>query len=54
MNKLSFFADSAALFARRERSEGRDAYSVLNRFDEHMLKDIGLSRSDVERLGRKR
>ena len=54
MNKISFFAGPAALFGRGVRHEGRDAYSLLNRFDDHMLKDVGLSRSDVERLGRKR
>lgn len=54
MNKLSFLAGSAALFGRGTRREGRDAYSLLNRFDEHMLKDIGLTRRDVERLNRDR
>ena len=52
MNKLLFLAGSAALFGRGQRREARDAYSLLNRFDEHMLKDIGLSRHDVERLKR--
>lgn len=52
MNKLSFLAGSAVLFGRGQKREGRDAYSLLSRYDEHMLKDIGLSRHDVERLKR--
>ena len=34
----------------RKRPETRDAYTLLNRYDDHMLKDIGLSRRDVESL----
>jgi uncharacterized protein YjiS (DUF1127 family) len=37
-----------------KRREARDAYAQLNRYDEHMLKDIGLSRRDVEDLRRVR
>lgn len=44
-------AGSLDLFGRKRR-EARDAYSLLNRYDEHMLKDIGLSRRDVEDLRR--
>lgn len=54
MTKLSFLAGSFTLLSRGERREGRDAYSLLNRFDDHMLKDIGLSRRDVEGLRRGR
>jgi uncharacterized protein YjiS (DUF1127 family) len=54
MMKLSFFAGSAALFGRTARREGREAYALLNRYDDHMLKDIGLSRRDVEDLRRGR
>lgn len=54
MSKLSFFAGSAALFGRSPRQDRPDAYALLNRFDEHMLKDIGLSRLDVEVLRRGR
>ena len=44
-------AGSLDLFGRKRR-EARDAYSLLNRYDDHMLKDIGLSRRDVEDLRR--
>ena len=54
MTKLSFFVGSASLFGRRERQENRDAYTLLNRYDDHMLKDVGLTRSDVEGLRRGR
>lgn len=54
MTKLSFLAGSVALFGRAQRREGRDAYSLLNRYDDHLLKDIGLSRLDVECLRRGR
>lgn len=54
MTKLSFLAGSVALFARPPRRQGRDAYSQLNHYDDHMLKDIGLSRADVEGLRRNR
>ena len=40
---------SLSLFGRKRR-EARDAYDQLNRYDDHMLKDIGLSRRDVEDL----
>ncbi|PZF75069.1 hypothetical protein DK847_20260 [Aestuariivirga litoralis] len=54
MTKLSFLAGSVALFARPPRRDGRDAYAQLNHYDDHMLKDIGLSRADVEGLRRNR
>lgn len=54
MTKLSFLVGSASLFGRTPRRDNPDAYAILNRYDEHMLKDIGLSRSDVEGLRRTR
>lgn len=54
MNKLSLFLGSAPLFNRAQRREAGDVHSVLSRFDDRMLKDIGLSRQDVERMGRGR
>ena len=54
MTKLSFFAGSTALFGRAQRRDNPDAYALLNRYDDHMLKDIGLSRRDVEGLRRPR
>lgn len=50
MTKLSFLGGTGALFRRPARQEGRDAYSLLNRFDDHLLKDVGLSRRDVQLL----
>lgn len=40
---------SLNLFGRKRRA-ARDAYDQLNRYDAHMLRDIGLSRRDVEDL----
>lgn len=54
MSKLSFLAGSVALFGRSSRQQRPDAYAQLNRYDDHMLKDIGLSRLDVEALRRGR
>ena len=54
MTKLSFLAGSVALFRNNARREARDAYAHLNHFDDHMLKDIGLTRRDVEGLRRGR
>ena len=54
MYKLSILAGTATLFGRSARREARDAYALLNRYDDHMLKDIGLSRRDVEDLRRGR
>lgn len=55
MIKLSLTSGfSGSLFGRSERRGGRDAYTLLNRYDEHMLKDVGLTRSDVETLRRGR
>ena len=54
MNKLSLFLGSATVFNRTQRREAGDAHFMLNKFDDHMLKDIGLSRQDVERMGRGR
>jgi uncharacterized protein YjiS (DUF1127 family) len=39
-------------FSRGQRRERRDAYLLLNRYDDHMLRDIGLTRGDVEDLRR--
>lgn len=54
MTKLSFLAGSVTLFGRSAQQNRADSYSMLNRFDDHLLKDIGLTRRDVEVLRRGR
>lgn len=48
-----FHAKRAELRARRaQRAEYRRVYDELNRLDDRDLRDIGLHRSDVERIAR--
>lgn len=48
-----FNAKRAELRARRaQRAEYRRVYDELNRLDDRDLRDIGLHRSDVERIAR--
>lgn len=54
MTKLSFLAGSVALFRSNARREARDAYAHLNHYDDNMLKEIGLTRGDVQGLRRGR
>jgi uncharacterized protein YjiS (DUF1127 family) len=50
----SRIAASFAFFGAPQRRKAPDAFAILNRFDDHMLNDIGLSRADVTKLGRPR
>jgi hypothetical protein len=54
MTKLSFLAGSLVLLGRGPRREVRDASAHIKRFDDHMLRDIGLSRRDLEDMRRGR
>ena len=53
MTKLSFLAGSVTLFGRSARQNRADSYSMLNRYDDHVLKDIGLTADDLGILRRR-
>ena len=56
MNPFSLtsrFANNFSMLGRSQRREVKDAYQALSKFDDFMLKDIGLSRLDVDKLRRR-
>jgi uncharacterized protein YjiS (DUF1127 family) len=56
MNPFSLtsrFANNFSMLGRSQRREAKEAYHALSKFDDFMLKDIGLSRLDVDKLRRR-
>lgn len=52
LSPTSRFASSPTLIGTSPQRDARDACDAPKRFDEFMLKDIGLTRRDVDRLRR--